>query len=181
MERLAAAIRESLAKGGAPMREKRLEELVVPASSYRRVYADEPLRVWVQALRDAMFQEVVGDVSQRGHRSILVYERDETFVGMLRWTDVIRALIPDYLEDQAYLSSFTGMFLAQAKVLGKLSVSELVDDRPPLDVNVPLIEVVRVLIDRAAINLPVARDGELVGIVRDKDIMLEVARAMLGD
>ncbi len=148
------------------------------ATSTGKVYADQPLRDVVSALRDAFFQDVEGKVTEQGHRSVLVYDRAERFVGMLRVRDVIAAVIPPYLLSSPYSSYFTGMFLAQAKVMGNRGVGDLLDDSPSIDERCSLMEAVHEMTERRTINLPVTRDGELVGILRDKDLLLEIAANM---
>jgi CheY-like chemotaxis protein len=180
VDELALHIRELLSRGGQPLREKSLAELIVPVGSYQRVYADEPLQSWVRALRESLFQHVAGHVTQRGHRSVLVYERDEQFLGMLRLPDLIRGLIPTYLRDNPYASAFTGMFLAQTKVMGRMKIRELVDAREPLDIGAPLMAAALLMYRRGVFNLPIARDGHVVGVLRDKDLLLEIARQMPG-
>lgn len=177
---LAAQIRHLLTSenGSEPLRERTIAELMVPISSYGKVYADQPLRDVVSALRDAFFQDVEGKVTEQGHRSVLVYDRAERFVGMLRVRDVIAAVIPPYLLSSPYSSYFTGMFLAQAKVMGNRGVGDLLDDSPSIDERCSLMEAVHEMTERRTINLPVTRDGELVGILRDKDLLLEIAANM---
>lgn len=178
--KLASRIRHLLAheEAGTPLRERTIAELMVPLLSYHRIYVDQPLREVVTELRDSFFQEVVGKVTEQGHRSVLVYDRSDRYVGILRVFDIISAVIPPYLRDSPYASFFTGMFLAQTKVLGSRGVAALLTSGPTIDINVSLMEAVHVMSKQRVINLPVTRDGEVVGILRDKDLLLEIAENM---
>lgn len=181
IERLALRIRDLLYRDESPSRERRLEELIIAESSYSRIYADEPLRNWLGRFRESVFEMIVGNVTGRGHRSVLVFERDDAYLGVLRCSDVIIKLVPEYMGDHPFTGSFTGVFLAQAQTRAQLEVREFVDLRPPLEIEAPLMEAVRLMRHRGVISLPVSRDGELVGIIRDQDLMLELAREVLGD
>ncbi len=111
VERLAALIRKLLSEGTKkPLRERTIGELMVPVSSYRRVYGDQPVREVIAELREAMFQNVTGKVAEQGHRSLLVFDRQENFLGCLRVIDLV---LPSFLRESPYSSYFTGMFLAQ--------------------------------------------------------------------
>lgn len=185
MELLAERIRKLLQGGnGAPLREKTIGELMVPVSSYKRLYEDQTLEEAIEALFDSLFLNVLGRDEEKGHRSILVFDRSERFVGVVRLEDVLNAAIPPFLRRSPYASYFTGMFLAQCKVTGKIRVSELAmemeAEKPTVDVNAPLMEAVHLMASRHVVNLPVVKDGELVGVLRDKDLLIEIARYVLG-
>lgn len=178
VELLASHIRRLLTKGGAPLRERTIAELMVPAASYAKVYDDEPLSVAVEKLRDAFFRRVAGRVTEIGHRSVLVFDRKERFVGILHVHDVVGAVVPSYQRGSPYSSAFTGLFLANAKMLGRLKAGDLADDTAPIDVDTPLMGAAEIILSRRTINLPVARGAELVGVLRDKDLLLEISEAL---
>lgn len=179
IERLAQRIRALAGGTGAkPLREATVAELMVPASSYARIYDDEPLAAAVQALQDSFAHHVSGKVAEQGHRSILVFRRDEGFLGLIRIGDVVKLVIPRFLRDSAYASFFTGMFLAQCKTLGNLQVADLIDEVPAIEADTPLMEAAHLMASRHLINLPVLRAGQLVGVLRDKDLLLEIAGSL---
>jgi len=47
-----------------------------------------------------------------------------------------------------------------------------------LDVGAPLIEAVHLMVKHHLINLPIMKQDKVVGILREQDITLEVARSM---
>lgn len=180
LDDLARRIRRLLAGGPRQrLREKSIVDLMVPASSYRRVYTDDPIRNVVDALRASMFMQVEGKVTEHGHRTVLVFDRQERFAGLVRIGDVLRLVVPEFLRSSPYSSYFTGMFLAQAKVVGQNRAVDLLGDPVSIDVGAPLLEALHLMLVHHMINLPVMRDGQLAGILRDKDLLLEVADAIV--
>jgi CheY-like chemotaxis protein len=179
---LAARIRRLLTgERRSPLRERAIAELLVPATAYRRVQADEPVRRVIGVMRDELFPPgSEGSVREQGRRTVLVYDGGECFVGCLRLGQLLELVLPPFLRQSPYASFFTGMFLAQCKVVGHQPVGELVTDHSSVAIDAPLIEAIHLLVTRRLINLPVMRGGELVGLLRDKDLLLEVAEAVLG-
>lgn len=179
VEKLAITIRNLLSKGEQePLRERSVAEIMVPIDSYVRVYDDEPIAEAVRAVQESFFHRVAGRVAEQGHRSVVVFDRKDVFVGLLRITDLIGATLPAFLRDSPYSSYFTGMFLAQCKTIGNMRVRDLVEPSPCVQLDTPLMEVVHLLVSERRINLPVEDRGRVVGIIRDKDLLSEVARSM---
>lgn len=181
LDYLAGHLRILLAGGTpSPLRERTLGDLMVPLDSYPRLRPDQTLREAVAVLRAALVQPVASRDEERGHRSALVFSEDGKFVGMVRLRDVLEAALPEVLRDSPYASYFTGMFLAQAKVIGGLLVEDLCSTSPQVDLGAPLMEALSLVVDHGVINLPVMDKGRLVGVVRDKDLLAEIA-ACLGN
>lgn len=182
IDKLASRIRRLLLRGKHEfLRERTVREIMVPIDSYARVYDDDAVEVAVHAIQESFSQRVAGREAEQGHRSVLVFDRKEKFVGLLRIADVVRAVLPAFLRDSPYSSYFTGMFLAQCKTMGNLRVADLLEAPRFVRTDMPLMEVVHVLVTEHQINLPV-KDGEsVVGIVRDKDLLTEVARYLSGE
>jgi CBS domain-containing protein len=176
VDKLSSLIRTLLKKGRpGPLRERTIADLMVPVESYSKVFADEPIAAAIKALQESFFQQVTGKVAEQGHRSILVYDRKGDFLGLVRIADVVALCIPTFLRGSPYATCFTGMFLAQCKTIGNLKVADLLGEPLSIDVDAPLMEAVSLLTAKHQINLPVMRNERLVGILRDKDILLEVA------
>jgi DNA-binding response OmpR family regulator len=179
IDKLALRIRRLLAKEHhEALRERSVGELMVPIDSYARVYEDEPLAAAVRAIQESFSMKVSGRVAEQGHRSVLVFDRRDKFVGLLRIADIIRLVLPSFLRDSPYSSYFTGMFLAQCKTVGNLRVADLVDEPCYVTTDTPLMEVVNLMVTESRINLPVRERGEVVGIIRDKDLLTEIAQYM---
>lgn len=177
VERLASQIRRLLSRSKPqPLREPTVAELMVPVSSYARVYDDEPIGVAVQSMQESFSHRVSGRVAEQGHRTILVFDRQDRFRGIVRIEDVVRLAVPPFLRDSPYASFFTGMFLAQCKTLQHHRVADVLRNGPHVSENTPLMEAAHLMTSSALINLPVMREERLVGILRDKDLLLEIAR-----
>jgi CheY-like chemotaxis protein len=171
-------IRMLLARGETPvLRERTLAELMVPPDRYRKLYADQPVRDAAEALRAALLGDPAAG-TEPGLRSVLVYDRDERFLGVVRFGDLIQLVLPEFLDDSPYRTYFTGMFLAQCKLVGGYRVEHLLGELVAVDVKAPLLEGVHLLARHHLINLPVLEGKKLVGILRQRDIVLQIAQHM---
>ncbi|PKK83055.1 MAG: hypothetical protein CVT49_10500 [candidate division Zixibacteria bacterium HGW-Zixibacteria-1] len=177
IDQLAARIHTLLEKGAEqPMTEPTIAELMAPPSLYPKVYIDDPLTTVLKAIHEA-YTKPVPETSKYGQvRSALVFDRNENFLGLVRFSNLLSLLIPSFLSDSPYASFFTGMFLAQTKVFGRLTISGLVKERVFVDVEAPIMEAIHLLVEHKLINIPVLKDGKLVGILRGRDIIVETAR-----
>lgn len=177
IDHLANRIRVLLEKGAEPrLTEPTIAELMAPPSLYPRVYVDEPLRSVLRAIYDA-YTKPVPEGSEYGQvRTALVFDRQELFLGMVRFSDLLRLIIPSFLSDSPYATYFTGMFLAQAKVLGSQDISSLIKKQVTVDVAAPIMEAIHLLVEHKLINIPVLKGGTLVGILRGRDIIIASAR-----
>lgn len=182
VDELAGRIRSLLERGAAkPLDEPTIAELMVSPSGYPRLYIDEPVTKALSALRDAFFKPVMEGGVPGQVRSVLVYDRNEELVGLIRFTDLLKLVLPPFLETSEYTSYFTGMFLAQCKMVSNRSLSEIVEEWVTVDVRAPLMEAIHLMARHHLINLPVMREKRLVGILRERDIILQIARLVSGD
>jgi len=181
MDQLGGRIRDLLEQGieHEPLRERTISELMVSPSLYPRLSADKSVVDAVKALREAFYKSVPKESGPGEVRSALVYGQDDKFLGIIRFHNLLRPLLPPYIGDSPYATFFTGMFLAQCKVLGNRTIEELVSEQITVDVEAPIMEAVHLMVEHHLINLPVMRDDELVGVLRGRDIILEVAGSMV--
>ncbi len=165
-----------------PLTEPNVADLMVTVDHYESVYEDQPLSLALKKIRTSVDAELAGEASGGGHRSILVLTRDEQVIGLLRMVDVIGMAAPAWMFDDPYCSFYTGMFLAQCKVIGDQAVGNFIDpdDMLAVDEQAPLIEAAVIMAENRLINLPVLRDGKVVGILRDKDLFRQVLHIALG-
>ena len=177
MEELSERIINLLTKEGDDrMREPTISELMVEPDLYPRVYMNESLTSVLKAIGKA-YRKPIPENSKYGQvRSAVVYDRNEEFRGMIRFSDLLKLLIPDALLDSPYASYFTGMLLAQSKVLGAKTIENLMQKQITVDIDSPLMEAVHLLVENKLINIPVVKNGELVGILRGRDIIIAGAR-----
>jgi len=181
MDRLGARVRSLLERGvKKPLREPTIAELMVSPAVYPKVYADAPVKETLEALRQELFRLPPGGGQGIQVRSARVYDRDDKFLGMIRILDLLKLVLPPFLEGSPYSTFFTGMFLAQCKLIGKRDLRELLGDQVTVDVNAPLMEAVHLMVKQHVVNLPVVKEGELVGVLRGREIIIEVADSMGG-
>jgi DNA-binding response OmpR family regulator len=162
------------------LHERSIAELMVPVSAYRRVYLDQKVREVIRELSVSLTQVLSGEVAEQGHRSLLVYDRGERFVGVLTLNDVLAHALPVALRGSPYSSYLTGMFIAQCKLIGDAPVGDLLERRKCVDLDAPLMEALNLMVTERMINLPVLDGKELKGVLRDKDLLLEIAGLVSG-
>jgi len=181
MKRLGERIRAFL--GGerrSPLREKTIAELMIPAEGFQRVYIDQTTGEIVEVLRElSVATRSNGADPRRG--TLLVFDRREEFVGLIRLRDVVWMMVPGFLQASPYSSYFTGMFLAQTKLVGRQPIEGLIRKRSVVEVNAPLMEAVHAMAEDRVGLLPVVERGRLVGILRDEELFTEIALSIVGD
>ncbi len=161
---------------GEPLKERTVADLMVSPALYPKLYLDDPVEEALETLVAGFFQPRDPGLAQaQGIRSALVYDRNETFVGLVRFSDLLKVVLPPFLGDSPYTTYFTGMFLAQCKVIGKRKLRELMGENVSVDQLAPLMEAVHLMVRHHLINLPVMAEGKLVGVLRERDIILEIA------
>jgi DNA-binding response OmpR family regulator len=174
VEQLAVLIKKRLRGGKRTLVERSISALMVPITSYRVVYEEQTIAEVMTVLKEAMFSSVEGKIEERGHRSALVYDRKKNFVGCLCINDIFDMILPTFLKESPYSSYFTGMFLAQCKLIGNQPIKKLIR-KEAIDVQAPLMEAVYLMATKRLINIPVINKGDIVGVLRDKDLFMEVA------
>jgi len=170
---LGARIRKLVALGSiTPLEEKTIGDLMVPQSLYSRIYTDQTVREAAEALLQIQMRALSDEDTDRGRRTLLAFDREGEFAGLIRAEDIVRIIIPTWL-DSPYASYFTGMFLAQAKIVGKLILEDVVRPTPSIDIDLPLMEAAHLIVSRRLSHLPVMKKGRMVGILRPEDLYRE--------
>lgn len=179
IDHLASRIRSLIANGSAAPREKAIADLMVPASAYERVYEDQSIQQVLRVLTQSLFRPMTGKLTRQGHRSVLVYSREETFLGCIRLNEVLELLIPPSRKE-TYEPFEPGMFVARCKLLGSITAGEILGEQRFVDIEAPLMEAVQLMVVDSLINIPVLRQGELVGILTDRNLLLEMRNLATG-
>ena len=112
-----------------PLRERTIAELMASSSHYPRLRVDQPVTAALAALRAAFLQPAAEGAQPGQVRSALVYDEDGNFLGLIRFIDLLKLVLPPFLADSPYTTFFTGMFLAQCKVIGNRNIRELMKDQ----------------------------------------------------
>jgi DNA-binding response OmpR family regulator len=179
IDHLSSRIRNLVANGSEAPREKSIADLMVPASAYQRVHEDESIQQVMKVLTQSLFRPVPGKLTRQGHRSVLVYSREETFLGCIRLNDVLDLLIPPS-QKETYAPFEPGMFLARCKLLGTITAGEILGEQRFVEIEAPLMEAVQLMVVDSLINIPVLKQGELVGILTDRNLLLEIHNLATG-
>ncbi len=154
------------------IQEKTIQELMVEPSLYPSVKEDNSVVEAFHAF-NSLFSNHDDETSPR-LRSALVTDEAGRFKGMLRFHDLLQVILPPFLEDSPWTSYFTGMFLAQCKLIGNRKVRDLLDDTVSVSVDAPLMEAVHLMAANHVVNLPVMKGDELVGILRERSVIQEI-------
>jgi len=189
---LAQKIREACALGGrvSGVREKelRVEHIVVPLSSFGTVHEDQTVadavRVFLEGFTCSL---ITSTVQEMVHRSILVVDRDDTVVGIITFSDLLRGLQPPYrtpltdrpaMADTLHLESpsYSGMFTIMARDLAAKTVWGIMSETPPIiDAEANLMEAAARLLDLDLRRLLVREHDKIVGVIREQDLFFEMA------
>ena len=181
LKKLGERIRKLLAgERRLPLRERRITELMVPVEGYARVYVDQTMQEIVEALRE-LSDSTRSNGSDPRRGTLLVFDRQEDFAGLIRLRDVVWMMVPRFLQDSPYSSYFTGMFLAQTKIAGQRTIEGLVRKRSTVEPDAPLMEAVHAMAADGVGMIPIVRNGNLVGILRDEELFAEIAVSILGE
>ena len=176
---------------GLGQRESKVKDIMVPLSSFSSIREDrtvaDVLEVVLQSFATAV---TTSTVQETLHRSILIMDRDEDVVGVITFTDLLRGLEPTYVRllnespvvaDSRYLQSpsFSGMFTIMARDLASTQVREIMSEAPPvIGADANLMEAVSTLLNKGLRRLLVTEGDNIVGVIREQDLVLEMASIM---
>jgi len=177
-DKLARHIQALIETGVAdsPLRERTVAELMISPTTYPRLYIDEPVVSALEALKKAFYYPVGEGTATGQVRSALVYDREERFYGIIRFNDLLGHMLPTFDDNFALEEYEPGQFLAQCRVFGHRQVRDLVGKRIFISPETPLMEAVYMMHKYNLINLPVLHETDLVGILRGRDLVLELSR-----
>jgi ActR/RegA family two-component response regulator len=179
IELLAEHIRRLRAAAPAtePVREPTIAELMVPAESYPKLYVDQTAEEALATLAASLVARPPQDGAHE-IRSALVFDREEKFLGTVRFADLMKLVLPRFLTEAPYPTFYPGMFVAQCKVMGKRSFTDLMGKSVTIDARAPLLAAVHLMVRHRMSALPVTDGDRLVGVLRDRAVILEIARHM---
>lgn len=167
------------AEAYAPLRERTIAELLVSPGLYPKLYLDDSIKTAVQAFKQAIYPVEAAKGKLPATRSAVVYDRNDRFMGLLRFQDILRGILPGF-SASPYSSFFTGMFIAQCKTIGRTVVADIMNENITVDIHTPLMEAVHLMVKHGFNTLPVMSGSNLVGILRQNDIVLEIDKYMSG-
>lgn len=188
---LAAKINDAYGTSKADIKkEKTARDIMIPVEDYTTIGAERTIREGIERLKNS-YEDFVstGRIMETGHRSILVFDHNGVLVGILSILDLIRMLRPSYLsapkpsmaDSLQYSPMFwSGLFTSQTKSLAKMKIWDVMSEPPPtIEEDANLMEIVETMYTNKARRLGVAREGKVVGVVREQELFFEIARIAL--
>lgn len=166
----------------------KVRDVLVPIAEYPQVHRDS-------SVHDAFA------ILHRKHmaagwryRRLLVFDKDETLVGLLGLQDLLRALMPDYLKATAAQPRFAGplvddaslsllwqdSFDAQCHYVAEAPVERyMVPVHDTVRIDDPLMRAAYLMVAHGADMLPVLEGERVVGVVRIVDVFNHAATEVL--
>ncbi len=183
---LALRLREAYAKkAGIVGKVRRVKDIMVPLSAFASTIREDQT---VAEAVDTIFEMYAAAKGQAAlHRFILVTDSRERPVGVISFTDLLVGLYSPYadvLNDSSRRAEFQdvnppdylGDFASMVRDMSRKRVRDLMKEKPPtISQNADLIEASNKLLSQKVQSLLVLDDHTPVGVLRDKDIFLEVA------
>lgn len=165
--------------GGTPCEEKRIAELMVRGprirACTRTMQRYESSRCW----RIRSSSPCAANFIEQFRRVVLVYGRDEAFLGCVRLNDVLDVLVPSrWQETCATLQR--GLVASRCQLLGDIAAGEILGEQHFVDIDAPLMEAVQLMATGGLTDLPVLSEDNLVGVLTDRSVLLELCSHAAG-
>ena len=186
---LAVKINEAYAvrKTGADRTEKKVKDIMTEIDNYSTVTVNNTIREAILKLMSSLTELVSSNlIREAGHRSLLVFDEHNSFVGILSMKDLIKGVRPSYFSlpkssktdsvkfSHIFSGGSDGLFTIQLKALADKKVGELVLESPPMiDENANLLEVAELLFKTQKTRLIVTSGKKVIGILREQDLFFE--------
>jgi CheY-like chemotaxis protein len=186
---LAVKINEAYAvkQTGAAQTEKKVKNIMTPIDNYSSITVNETIKEAIIKLLASQTELASSNlIREAGHRSLIVFDEQKNFTGLLRMKDLIRGARPFYLAlpkssktdsirfSHVFTGGWDGLFTIQMKELADKKVGEIVLDPPPMiDENANLMEVADLLFKTQRTRLIVTSGEKVVGILREQDLFFE--------
>lgn len=191
IELLASKINDAYAATQKDVKEeKNAGDIMIPIEAYTTIDPESTIREGIERLKQS-FETALSTsrIMETGHRSILVFDKQEELVGTLSIRDLIRALRPAYLstpkpsmaDSMQYSFMFwTGLFTTQAKGLINKKIRDVMSG-PPLSVDesTNLMELANLIVTERSRRMVVTRAEKVVGVVREQELFFEMAKIIL--
>lgn len=186
---LALKINEAytIRKTGAARTEKKVKDIMTEIDNYSRVTVNQTIREAVGKLMSSLTELISSNmIREAGHRSLLVFDEQNNFVGILRIKDLIKGVSfhlslsdtsrADSLKfSHVFTGGWDGLFTIQMKNLADRKIGELELEPPPMiDENANLMEVAELLYKTRKTRLIVTSGDKVVGILREQDLFFEI-------
>ena len=172
---------------GAARTEKKVKDIMTEIDNYSTVTVNNTIREAIVKLMGSLTELVSSNlIREAGHRSLLVFNEQKNFIGILSMKDLIKGVRPFYLSlpkssktdstrfSHVFTGGLDGLFTIQLKALADKKVGELVLESPPMiDENANLMEVADLLFKTQKTRLIVTSGKKVIGILREQDLFFE--------
>jgi CBS domain-containing protein len=140
----------------------------------------------VASLRStATVVEAVRLMHASGHGGLPVLDQEGRVLGIATKLAILRLCLPRYAEqvgDVSFLPGDFEPFAGRFEHAGEVPIEQVMEPCPPcVSEETSLGEVAVLMITKRVRQIPVVRDGRLVGIVGLQDVIDEIVRPHLGD
>ncbi len=183
---LAAKIRNAAA-GTRPIpgEERLVRDIMLPIEGYTIIDEDSSVYQAICALQEVRTSLMEANhLLDRGHRSILVFNKNKDLIGFLSPRNLLKAILPPYLSapkmataDSLQFSTifWRGLFTSRVKELKDIPVKDIISGTPVIiDANLNLMEAAYALLHARRKRLAV-RDGEkITGVLREQELFKEI-------
>ncbi len=191
MDLLAAKINEAHRHRGkgAPAEESSLTEVMIPIGEYTTVEAGQTVREAIARLKESFRSSFsTSRIMETGHRSILVLGNQGKILGILTIRNLMEAVMPAYLSapkpstaDAIQYSPlfWSGMLASEIGRVARKKVEEIMSPSPlTIDHQASCLEAAYLMVSHNRRRLAVAREGKVIGIVREQDLFFEMERIL---
>ncbi len=189
---LSAKIKDAYAAKhhGEPRVEKKARDIMIHIEDYTTLTIDNSVKEAIQKLMES-FKGLVSNsrIMETGHRSLLIFGRNNELAGILSIMDLIRALRPSYLsapkpsmaDSVQYSSMFwEGLFTTQTRALSSIKVSDIMSESPLfVDEDSNLMEIADLMYTTQLRRLIVTGKDKVIGVVREQELFFEMANIII--
>lgn len=174
------------------MEMKRAGDIMIPLDNYPHIPYWFTLR---QAIAELEHSEVEIEGRKSLPRVILIFDEKYNLMGMARRRDILRGLEPEFLHSRPVEARKTLFDVKVDPNLSELSYDKLLEGlrrqaerrisevmRPivaTVDYGDHMIKVIYEMVDRGVSQIPVLKDGKVVGVVRSVDVFSEICEILL--
>ncbi|NNL76331.1 MAG: response regulator [Desulfobacterales bacterium] len=169
--------------------EKTVREVMIPIEDYTTLDQESTIAEAIVKLRESFFAKAsTSRIMETGHRSILVFDDQGKIIGMLAIIDLLRAIMPDYLDapkpstaDSVQFSPifWSGMFQREVIRLAGKKIKDVMSPAPrTIDAGANLMEAAYTMISQNKRRLTIIDSGKVIGIIREQDLFFEIERIL---
>jgi len=193
-------------KRGLSEKDRRIRDIMIPVFSFSSVREDWSVAEAIEVIlghktivtatvEEEPIEVVIGNktiitttVDEGVHRCVLVRDKNNKVVGIVSFTDFLQGLESTCMKllEEGPLTAdsspgtspgYSNIFTKIVRDLGKKPIRELMLDTPPtVRADAPLLEATNRLLSLNVRRLLVMEGNEVIGVLREKDIMFEMAK-----